>query len=55
MYVFSVGNRVRLAACWHQVGTVESMVPGNGSIEWYYVSWDDGTSDRYTREELVGI
>lgn len=49
MYVFEVGQRVRIGL---KVGEITGMVPGNGLMEWYYVTWDDGTSDRYTRYDL---
>lgn len=48
-YEFSVGQRVRSGS---KTGEINSMVPGNGSIPWYYVTWDDGTEDRHTAEEL---
>lgn len=63
-YVFIIGDRVRLSAghehlrqCrdWQNDGVVTSMVPGNGSIEWYYVEWNDGTGDLYTRDQLTRI
>lgn len=53
-YKFSVGQRV----CYEyglRFGEIESMVPGNGSIEWYYVAWDDGEVSRHTRDELQAV
>jgi hypothetical protein len=54
-YEFSVGQRVRSVRDWTKVGEINSMVPGNGSIPWYYVTWEDGTEDRYTAEELETV
>ena len=51
-YKFNPGDRIRSTSDWRRIGIVETTVPGNGSIEWYYVRWDDGTTDRYTRDEL---
>ncbi len=52
IYKFDPGDRVRLSSDWRKTGVVETTVPGNGSIEWYYVRWDDGGYDRHTRDEL---
>ncbi len=53
-YVFEVGQRVAKGSL---TGTVTSMVPGNGSIdsEWYFVTWDNGESDRYMRNDISAI
>lgn len=50
-YIFSVGSRVTDGS---RIGEVTSMVPGNGrpESEWYYVRWDDGSEDRYMRDQL---
>jgi len=50
-YIFSVGQRVKYG---NHFGEVTSCVPGNGrpESEWYFVAWDDGTSDRYMRDQL---
>lgn len=53
-YVFAPGDRVRRVNSF-MAGIIELCVPGNGSIEWYYVMWDDGSQDRYTRDELEKI
>lgn len=51
-YIFSIGQRVTDG---RQCGEVTSTVPGNGRAEseWYFVQWDDGTSDRYMRDSLT--
>lgn len=33
-------------------GTVKFSVPGNGTIRWYIVEFDDGSEDRFTLEDL---
>ncbi len=50
-YVFSVGQRVSNGTL---NGEVTSMVPGSGQpeSEWYYVDWEDGSSDRYMRHQI---
>jgi len=56
-YKLHVGQRVRHNITGTQ-GTVDSMVPGNGTIEWYYVEWDNSTTDsneRYTSDEIQAI
>lgn len=50
-YRFHEGQRVRYTYAL-RYGVVETCVPGNGSIEWYYVRWNDGTIDRYTWDQL---
>ena len=52
VYKFDSGDRVRLVGDWQKTGVVDTTVPGNGSLEWYFVQWDDGTYDRYTSGEL---
>ena len=47
-YVFAIGDRVTDGLL---TGTVTMTVPGNG-IGWYYVTWDDGSEDRYTADSL---
>jgi hypothetical protein len=49
-YEFSVGDAVEDRS--GRTGTIDSMVPGDGITPWYYVSWDDGTQDRHTGDEL---
>lgn len=51
-YVFSVGTRVRNRCKFNQTGEVTTCVPGNGRDAWYYVQWDDGSSDRYWESDL---
>lgn len=51
-YKFQEGDRVRLVADFQKVGEVEICVPGDGITEWYFVRWDDGSTDRYMRDEL---
>jgi|TARA_Y100000034_G_scaffold116048_1_gene153877 hypothetical protein len=34
-------------------GNVSFSVPGNGSIRWYIVQFDDGTEDRFTLDQLT--
>ncbi len=53
VYVFGVGCRVRSRSDFGLTGCVVGTVPGNGSFGWYFVSWDDGSSDRYVAEDLV--
>ena len=50
-YKFNVGDKVRYVGLYI-TGEITSTVPGNGSIEWYFVTWADGTTGRYTRDEL---
>ena len=52
VYVFDVGCRVRSRADFKKAGCVVCTVPGNGSFGWYFVSWDDGSLDRYVAEDL---
>lgn len=51
MYVFELNQRV---SDGEKYGTITSIVPGNGrnESEWYYVDWDNGTSDRYQRDSI---
>ena len=51
-YKFNTGDRVRKCSEFAKTGTVTTTVPGNGSIAWYYVDFDDGSSDRFTEDEL---
>lgn len=44
--------RVRHKSEWEQTGEVATCVPGNGSIPWYFVRWDNGVEDRHTADEL---
>lgn len=54
-YKFDIGQTVALHYGTAS-GIVESMVPGNGSIPWYYVRWDwDGSVTRHTEDELVAV
>lgn len=53
-YVFSVGDQVYCSANG-KYGEVNSCVPGNGSIPWYFVTFDDGTEDRFTKEDLERV
>lgn len=53
-YEFNVGQTVVLNY-GTMSGTVQSMVPGNGSIPWYYVEWSDGSVTRHTADELVAV
>jgi hypothetical protein len=50
-YVFQSNQRVTDGT---RFGHITSMVPGNGrpESEWYFVKWDEGTEDRYTRFQL---
>lgn len=50
-YIWAPGDRVYVPG-ESQYGEVTSVVPGNGSIPWYYVRLDDGTEDRYTDAQL---
>ena len=51
-YIFSIGQRVTDG---RKCCEVTSTVQGNGRAEseWYFVQWDDGTSDRYMRDSLT--
>jgi hypothetical protein len=51
-YVFENGQRVT-DGC--RFGEITGMVPGSGhpESEWYYVTWDDGFSNRYMRGDLT--
>ena len=54
-YEFSDGQEVRSTSDWRRTGTIVSMVPGNGSIPFYYVVWDDDLNKEETKhvaEEL---
>lgn len=51
-YRFTEGDRVRKVDEFTKTGTVSTTVPGNGSLPWYYVDFDDGSSDRFTEDEL---
>lgn len=51
-YLFHPGDRVRHGRLFYKVGEVTSCVPGDGRTPWYFVSWEDGTEDRYTGDEL---
>ena len=48
-YEFNVGDRVSVNG---KPGEITSMVPGNGTMPWYYVQFDDGTEDRFTAHDL---
>lgn len=50
-YVFNIGDRVTDGS---RCGEVNMTVPGNG-IGWYYVTWDDGSEDRYTADQLTRV
>lgn len=54
MYVFELNQRVSDGS---KHGIITSMVPGNGQnqSEWYYVDWNNGTSDRYQRHSIFSI
>lgn len=52
VYAFDVDCRVRSRADFGKTGYVVGTVPGNGSYGWYFVSWDDGSSDHYVAEDL---
>lgn len=53
-YQFQVGQRVtHRYEGW--VGEVTSVVPGNGSLAWYYVQWDHGSEDSYMAHELEAL
>mgnify|MGYP007016056154 CR=1 FL=1 len=51
MYVFELNQRVTDGSNY---GIITSMVPGNGrnDSEWYFVDWENGTSDRYQRNSI---
>jgi hypothetical protein len=49
-YEFFPGNRVQIKATG-EYGEVMTVVPGNGSIAWYYVKTED-SEDRFTSNEL---
>ena len=53
-YEFSDGQEVRSTRDWRRTGIIVGMVPGNGSIPFYYVRWDDSPDkeEGYTAEEL---
>ena len=53
-YEFSNGQEVRNTRDWRRTGIIVGMVPGNGSIPFYYVRWDDSPDkeEGYTAEEL---
>lgn len=53
-YVFSEGDRV-YCTLNNKYGEVISRVPGNGSIPWYFVKFDDGTEDRFTKDDLEQV
>jgi hypothetical protein len=50
-YIWAPGDRVYVAS-EGQYGEVKTVVPGNGSIPWYFVETDDGQEDRYTADQL---
>ncbi len=53
-YQFANGERVFVKS-ENMDGEITSMVPGNGSIEWYYVRLENGQMDRYTRDDLESV
>ena len=50
-YAFNEGDYVYCRVT-NQYGQVICRVPGNGLIPWYFVQFDDGTEDRFTKEDL---
>jgi len=53
-YVFDEYDRVYCSAN-NKYGEVTTRVPGNGTIPWYYVQFDDGTMDRFTKDDLEKV
>ena len=55
-YAFSTGDKVKGEVDFRiKHGEVTSVVPGRGpGEEWYFVVWDDGTSDRYQIRGAAG-
>lgn len=53
-YVFDEGDRVYCTVN-SKFGEVTTRVPGNGTIPWYFVTFDDGTEDRFTKEDLEKV
>ena len=51
-YAFHPGDRVRLVQNFNRTGEVVGCVPGNGTLPWYFVKFNDGTEDRFTADEL---
>jgi len=50
VYQFHVGQRVMVGG---KFGEIDSMVPGSGD-PWYYIKFDDGSTDRFQSGEISG-
>lgn len=53
-YAFQNGEKVYVKSEGMD-GEITSMVPGNGSIPWYYVRLENGQMDRYTADDLESV
>lgn len=49
-YMYAPGDRVYVAG--HGEGEVMTCVPGNGTMPWYFVRFDDGIEDRFVADDL---
>jgi len=52
-YRFVPGQRVYVTG--HGEGKIVTCLPGNGSIAWYFIQFDDGTEDRFTDREIHSV
>jgi len=49
-YVYQPGQRVIAEG---RDATVMTCVPGNGTMLWYFVMFNDGMEDRFTADQLT--